>query len=313
MNRIDVHAHMRPGFYAEALHEAGLVSTAGTNVEWTPELALQHMDRYGIASSILSISFPGVHFGDEARARSLARRCNELAAELHARWPRRFGGFAVLPMPDVRGAIEEAGYALDTLKLDGVILLASYGGTFLGDPAFDPLLQELDRRKAAVFIHPGMHPASRTLSTPWPGFMLEFVIDTSRAAVNLLFSGALERFANVNFILAHGGGVIPYVAWRLSVAPIISPLLPQWPQEEIFEALRRFWYDTALSASAHSIPALLQTAAHERVVFGSDWPYAPAKITALSLAALGEAPGVSEALRRSIERDNALRLFPRFT
>lgn len=311
--RIDVHVHMSPDFYRQAFRDAGLVTTAGTSVDWTPALALEQMDTHGIATSILSISFPGVHFGDDAAAEALARRCNELAAELGVRWPGRFGGFAVLPLPDLSGALAEAQFALDTLRMDGVVLLASYGGRFLGDAAFEPLMRELDRRKAVVLIHPGMHPSSRTLGTPWPGFMLEFVIDTSRAAINLLFSGALERFPNIRFILAHGGGVIPYIAWRLSVAPMISPLVPQWPQDKIFEGLRRFWYDTALCATAHSLPALMQTSSPERILFGSDWPYAPTKITALSIQGLKEAPGLSDALRAAIDRGNALKLFPRFT
>ena len=310
--RIDVHAHMAPQFYRDALREAGRVPTSGARIEWTPELALETMDAHGIAASIVSISFPGVHFGDDRAARALARRCNELAADLGRRWPGRFGAFAVLPLPDLDGSLAELGFALDELELDGVILLASYAGKFLGDPHFEPLLAELERRGAAVLVHPGMHESSRSLELPWPGFMLEFVIDTSRAAINLLFSGALERFPGIHFILAHGGGVIPYVAWRLSLAPVISPLVPQWPQEKIFAGLRRFWYDTALCADRHALPALLETAAPERILFGSDWPYAPARITGLSIEGLREAPGVTDRLRSGIERDNALKLFPRF-
>jgi predicted TIM-barrel fold metal-dependent hydrolase len=310
--RIDVHAHMAPAFYRDALREAGRAPTSGARIEWTPELALETMDAHGIAASVVSISFPGVHFGDARAARALARRCNELAAELGRRWPGRFGGFAVLPLPDVDASLAELEFALDELELDGAILLASYAGKFLGDARFEPLLAELDRRGAAVLVHPGMHESSRSLELPWPGFMLEFVIDTSRAAVNLLFSGALERFRDINFILAHGGGVIPYISWRLAVAPLISPLVPQWPQERIFAGLRRFWYDTALCAERHALPALLETAAPERILFGSDWPYAPAEITSLSIQGLKDAPGLSERLRAGIERENALRLFPRF-
>lgn len=302
---------MAPGFYQEALRASGRAPTSGARVEWTPDAALGNMDAHGIAASILSISFPGVHFGDDRAARALARRCNELAAELGRRWPGRFGGFAVLPLPDMEGSLAELQFALDELELDGVILLASYAGKFLGDACFEPLLAELDRRGAAVLVHPGMHESSRSLELPWPGFMLEFVIDTSRAAVNLLFSGALERFRGINFILAHGGGVIPYISWRLALAPIISPLVPQWPQERIFAGLRHFWYDTALCAERHALPALLETAAPGRILFGSDWPYAPAEITGLSIQGLKDTPGVSERLRAGIERDNALALFPR--
>jgi predicted TIM-barrel fold metal-dependent hydrolase len=309
--RIDVHAHMAPGFYREALAASGRVPTSGARIEWSPELALGTMDAHGIAAALLSISFPGVHFGDDRAARALARRCNELAAELAGRWPGRFGGFAVLPLPDIDGALAELAFAMDELALDGVILLASYEGRFLGDEAFDPLLAELDRRGTAVLVHPGMHASSRELGMPWPGFMLEFLVDTSRAAINLLFSGALERFRDVKFILAHGGGVIPYISWRLSVAPIISPLVPQWPQERIFAGLRRFWYDTALCATRRALPVLMETAAPERIVFGSDWPYAPAEITGLSIEGLRDSPGVTDRRLAGIERENALKLFPR--
>lgn len=303
---------MAPEFWRRAQADAGLVPTSGARVEWTAQLALDTMDAHGIAAAILSISFPGVHFGDDRAARALARRCNELGAELAERFPGRFGTFAVLPVPDVEGAVAELEFALDRLALDGVVLLASYSGRFLGDPVFDPVLAELDRRAATVLVHPGMHPASRQLALPWPGFMLEFVVDTSRAAMNLLFSGALERYPNIRFILAHGGGVIPYIAWRLSVAPMISPLLPAWPQQKILADLRRFWYDTALCATRHSLPSLLEVSAPERVLFGSDWPYAPAKVTELSIAGLREATAVSDRTRAAIERDNALALFPRF-
>jgi 6-methylsalicylate decarboxylase len=307
---IDVHAHIVPDFWHRAQVDAGLVPTSGARIEWSPQRALETMDANAIASAILSVSFPGVHFGEPRAAAALARRCNEAAAELIERHPGRFGAFAVLPMPDVHGALGEIDFALDRLRLDGVILQASYDGRFLGDPAFEPVLAALHQRRATVFVHPGMHPTSRELGIPWPGFMLEFVIDTSRAAMNLVFSGALDRYPNINFILAHGGGVIPYVAWRLSVAPIISPLLPQWTQERIFASLRQFWYDTALCADRRSLPALLETAAPERVLFGSDWPYAPTKVTELSVAGLHGA--IPDALRAGIARENALALFPRF-
>ena len=307
---IDVHAHIVPDFWQRAQADAGLVPTSGAKIEWSPQRALETMDANGIASAVLSVSFPGVHFGEPRAAAELARRCNEAAAELIARYPGRFGAFAVLPMPDVDASLAEIAFALDSLRLDGVILQASYGGRFRGDPAFDPVLAELHRRGATVLVHPGMHPTSRDLGIPWPGFMLEFVVDTTRAVINLVFSGAVDRFAGINFILAHGGGVIPYVAWRLSVAPVISPLLPQWSQERIFTALRHFWYDTALVADRRSLSSLLETAAPERVLFGSDWPYATTKVAELSVAGLRDA--IPDRLRNGIERDNALTLFPRF-
>ena len=304
--RIDVHCHTIPDFFREAVRESGHVSTSGVFPPWSPQLALDTMDRNGIAAAITSISYPGVHFGDDAKARTLARRCNEFAADLAARWPKRFGAFAALPLPDIDGSLLE----LEASKLDGVCLLASYNGVYLGESLYDPLLEELNRRGTVVFIHPGMHPSSRETGLRWPGFMMEFLFDTTRAAVNLLFSGALERYPRIRFILAHAGGVLPYFSWRLAVAPMISPLLKGWTEERILAGIRSFWFDTALSPGPQTLGCLREVAEPARILFGSDWPFAPEGVTAKSLAALDALDG---AQRRSIGRDNALALFPRFT
>ena len=309
--RIDLHCHFTPDFYREEILARNMAPTSGVYPLWSPQLALDFMDTNGVGASVISISHPGVHFGDRAGARVLARRCNEVGAECSQRWPDRFGAFLTVPLPDVDNALAEIDYAFDTLKLDGICLLASYHGKFLGDPLFDPVLAELDRRGAVCFIHPSMHPTTSALGLAWPIFVMEFLFDTTRAVVNLLFTGALERYPNIRFILAHAGGLVPYFSWRLSVAPMVSPLLPQWEPERIFAALRRFWYDTALSAGPQTMGTLAQVAEPSRIVFGSDWPPAGPKAVRASIDALN-APGyLSEAQRRAIERDNALALFPR--
>ena len=142
---------------------------------------------------------------------------------------------------------EETARCLDQLHFDGVCLFASYGARFLGDPAFDPLMEELNRRRAVVFVHPAMHPSMAAVDLPWPGFMMEYPFDTTRAAVNLIFTGALQRYPDIRFILSHAGGVLPFIAWRLSVSPMIDPRLPQLSREQVFAGLRHFWYDTALA------------------------------------------------------------------
>jgi 6-methylsalicylate decarboxylase len=308
--RIDVHLHVIPPFYRDAVYEAGSGPALGRYPEWTPELALELMDRSEIALAITSLAQPGVQFTATEAARALARRCNDYAAELNARWPKRFGAFAVVPMHDRDDAIAEIDHAYDALRFAGVCLFASYGEKFLGDAHFDPVLTALNERDAVVFIHPTYHPSSRALDLPWPGFMMEYVFDTTRAAVNLVFSGALDRFPRIRFILAHAGGVMPYFAWRLSVAPMVDARLPQWPRERILEGFRRFWYDNALSPGAQTMGALATVAAPERIVFGSDWPFANARVVAAALEA-HTAPGLhSDAARAAIDRDNALALFP---
>jgi len=310
--RIDVHFHIIPPFYRDAAYAAGAGPALGRYPEWSPELSLELMDRSGIEMALTSVSQPGVQFASPAAAAPLARRCNEFAAELCARRPRRFGAFALVPMHETGAALAEIAHAYDALDCAGVCLFASYGTKFLGDPRFDPVLAALDARAAVVFIHPTYNPSSKAIDLPWPGFMMEFLFDTTRAAVNLLFSGALERFPRIRFILAHAGGLMPYFAWRLSVSPMVDKRLPQWPRDKIFAGLRRFWYDTALSPGPQTMGSLATVAAPERILFGSDWPYANAPIVAAAIAE-HEAPGfLAPAQRAAIDRANALALFPQY-
>lgn len=311
--RIDVHFHAVPAFFREATEAAGRRPAISAGLPaWSPELAIAVMDRHGIATAVTSISQPGVHFGDDVAARTLARRCNEDAASCIARFPGRFGAFAILPLPDVEGACEELAYALDVLRLDGVVLFASYGERFLGDPAFDPVLAALDARGCAVFVHPALHPSIASLRLDLPAFAIEYPFDTTRAATNLIVRGALDRFPRIRFILAHAGGTLPYLAFRLAMSPSIDPKrLGHLTAGDVLAKLRHFWYDTALSAAPSSLAALLQVADPSRILFGSDWPYAPETVTAASVAALEQSPLLDGRLRAAIGRENALALFPR--
>jgi len=309
--RIDFHFHLIPKFYQDAVYAAGTGPQIGRYPEWSPERALELMDAHGVEVALTSLAQPGVQFGERAQALALARRCNDYAAELNARWPARFGAFAVVPMWEIGDAIDEIGRALDTLGLQGVCLFASYDEKFLGDPHFDPLLAELDARAAVVFIHPGMHPSSRNLDLPWPGFMMEYLFDTTRAAVNLAMSGAAERFARIRFVLAHAGGLMPYFAWRLSIAPMIDRRLEPLTPAQILARLAHFWYDTALAPTPATLACLAGVAKPEQVVFGTDWPFANAGVIAEAMKyAAADLPGKLD--RAAIDRGNALALFPQF-
>ncbi|HTP90705.1 MAG TPA: amidohydrolase family protein [Xanthobacteraceae bacterium] len=309
--KIDVHFHLIPQFYRDAVYEAGTGPAIGRFPDWTPALALDLMDRHGIALALLSLAQPGVAFLPNDKAAAFARRCNDYAAELIGRHPERFGCFGLLPMHDIDAAIAEARYCLETLRFEGICLFASYGETFLGDAAFDPLLAYLHSAKAVVHVHPSLHPSSRSLTLPWPGFMIEYVFDTTRAAVNLLFTGALDRFAGIRFILSHAGGTLPYLAWRLSVAPMIDKRLKQRSREEIFAGLKTFWYDNALASGIEPMGALSRIAARERIVFGSDWPFCNDGVVTEEVADF-TAPGfLAPETIAMIARKNALALFPK--
>jgi predicted TIM-barrel fold metal-dependent hydrolase len=306
---IDVHFHLIPQFYSDAVYEAGRGPAIGRYPDWSPELALELMDKHGIALAITSIAQPGVAFMPDGKAADFARRCNDYAADLIAAHPGRFGCFGLLPMHGMETAIAEARYCLDTLRFEGISLFASYGEKFLGDTAFDPLMEYLNAREAVVHIHPGLHPSSRSLDLPWPGFMIEYPFDTTRAAVNLLFSGALERFSKIRFILSHAGGTLPYLAWRLSVAPMIDKRLKQRSRQEIFAALKTFWYDNALASGVESMGTLSRIAAKERILFGSDWPFCNESVVAEEVKDFTASGFLPRDVMAMIARDNALKLF----
>jgi predicted TIM-barrel fold metal-dependent hydrolase len=309
--RIDIHFHLIPKFYQDAAYEAGAGPAIGRYPDWSPELALELMDRSGIEVALMSLAQPGVGFGDPGKASALARRCNEYSAELNARWPRRFGALATVPMAETRAAVAEITHALDQLSHHGVCLFASYGEDYLGDARFDPVLEVLNDRAGVVFVHPAFHPSSRKLTLPWPGFMMEYVFDTTRAAVNLVFSGAIERFPRIRFVLAHAGGLMPYFAWRLSVAPMIDKRLTQLSTDQVYERFRRFWYDNALAPTAETFECLKRVAPPGQIVFGSDWPFANGRVIAAAVKTY-EGVAMPPEQRDAVDRSNALSLFPQF-
>jgi predicted TIM-barrel fold metal-dependent hydrolase len=227
------------------------------------------------------------------------------------RWPNRFGAFATVPLWDMREATAEIEHALGELKHQGVCLFASYGEKFLGDKCFDPVMEALNAHAAIVFVHPALHPSSRKLDLPWPGFMMEYVFDTTRAAVNLVFSGAIERFPRIRFVLAHAGGLLPYFAWRLSISPMIDKRLEQLSPADIYARLGRFWYDNALAPAAETLACVERLAPAGQIVFGSDWPFANARVINEAVKTY-EAVPLPQAQREAIDRGNALSLLPQW-
>ncbi|MDF2117193.1 amidohydrolase family protein [Roseiarcaceae bacterium H3SJ34-1] len=328
-HRIDVHCHSLLPSYKKALQEADL----GVNVRlprWSPELALEMMDRHDIAASITSISVPGTHLGDDGKAKDLARRCNDEAAAMTQRHPR-LGAVATLPLPNVELACREAERALDQLGADGVGLLTGYHGKYLGHADYDELLAVLNDRSAVVLIHPAVHPSTRAVTLGVPNFVLEYPFDTTRAATNLLFADVLERFPNIKFVLSHGGGTLPFLAWR--IAAIATWQMSQPPEDErflkdnfptaltkkypvvttdlVYALLKRFWYDTALVPDQAAMGAVRVLADENRILFGSDWPYAYEVIVDDEVKRLNDEAALPPEVRARVDRLNALELFPR--
>lgn len=302
--RIDVHHHMVPSSYAQWLRDRGLAAGGLPIPDWSPEASLELMDARGVETAILSVSTPGVHLGNDAEARARAREVNELAAKVVHDHPARFGFFATLTLPDVDGALAELAHALDTLRADGVVLLANSRGVYLGDPRLDPLFDELDRRRAVIFVHPSILPGIEPLLDV-PPFVADFLLDTTRAAIGLARSGTLDRCSDLKVILSHAGGFVPYAAYRISMAASAAgnPL-------DGLARLKRFYFDTALSGSPTALPSLLAFAEPDHVLFGSDFPYAPAGVVG-AFTGMYEGFSLEGARRASIDRRAAEGLFPR--
>ncbi|GAA2629005.1 amidohydrolase family protein [Actinomadura fulvescens] len=269
--RIDVHQHLVPAAYAGRLRDHGITAPGGRKLPgWSPAMALELMDRQGIATALLSLTTPGVHLGDDREAAAAAREFNEFGAELVKDHPGRFGLLATLTLPYVDGAVTAAAHALDELSADGVVLLANSHGRYLGDPSFDPLMAELDRRGAVVLVHPAELPGPAAAGIP--PFAADFLLDTTRAAYGLVRHDVPRRFPGIRFVLAHAGGFLPYAAHRLAVS-----LFDQTGRDPatILDDLAGFYFDTALSSSPAALPSLLSFARPGHVLYGSDWPFAP--------------------------------------
>lgn len=306
---IDVHSHIIPPFYLTenrdriAGSRGGEISRAW--LEWSPQQSLAAMDEHGVETSMLSLSTPGVWFGNAEEARAIARRVNNYGAELARNHPGRFGLFAVIPLPDTEGSLREIEYALDVLKADGIGLFTSYGDKWLGDGAYAPVLEELNRRKALVFVHPTTPNCCRTLMPGISTIMAEVPQDTTRTIISLLFSGTLTRLKDIRFIFCHAGGTLPIVAARITQygPKDLAEVLPQGVEYE----LRRLYYDIAVSGYQPAVAALTGLVPMSQILFGSDFPYRPLGESADTLPQIG----LSEKDLAAIGRGNVLGLLPR--
>ena len=309
---IDSHHHVLPPEYVSTLANRGMVPLGGVAwPKWTPELAVAVMDQNGVDKSILTLSEPGVYFGDAALARELSRIVNDYCARVVSDRPERFGALGVIPLPDIDSALKEVEYVLDTLKLDGIVTLSNLAGTYVGDRSFDPVYEELNRRKAVVLVHPTT-PKEPLPSLKVPPFCLEFMFDTSRAITNALFNGTFERFPEIRFVFTHVGGTIPFLVSRLEYTRARTtakfPGLEQNTPKGISPYLNKLYFDTASSYGPATLAAVGHCPGYKHILYGTDWPYAPDPWVGQTTRSLNEYFGGNPALA-DIKSANALELF----
>jgi predicted TIM-barrel fold metal-dependent hydrolase len=304
--RIDVHHHVAPPKWLSDVLDRDLLQPATRN--WGVEKSLDDMDRGGVASAAVSVTNPGLWFGDMAQSRRLARDSNEFMARMTHDHPARFGFFAAMPLPDADATLQEIAYALDTLKADGIGLFTSYRDIWLGNDAFTPVMAELNRRKAAVFVHPTAAPCCMNLIPDVAPGVIEYGADTTRAILGILCSGAAVRFPDIRFIWSHAGGSAPFFAGRIEASiPRLKDHATRLPHGAIHE-MKKFHYDVAGAANRGALVSLLEMVAATQVLFGTDYPSGFSNDIIAGLATLG----FSDADLAAINRGNALKLFPRF-
>lgn len=315
---IDVHSHALLPRWVDAVAAAqGMprdkLMIAGTPIpSWSPEEHVAVMDAHGIAACVLS--WPSAtSFLRGSAAADLARRLNEDFAEIIARYPGRFGAYAVVPMDDMGAANEEMAYALDTLGLDGVACCTQADGAYLGDPRYDFWFEEMNRRGVALFVHPSEPPeGSKSKLTINPA-IIEFMFESTRMLTNMVLSGAKRRFGEIKIISTHGGGAIPYLASRIS---ILEPLFGAGEgrralsAEEIFEGLASFYYDLTASTAAASLDAIRHLVPASRLMLGFDFPMMPAATIAPAIERFDAYRNISVSERQQIIGGTALDILP---
>jgi len=307
---VDTHHHMLPDFFWQETDNAHAPVGGLAPLRWSKEASLSFMDDAGIDVAVTSLSTPGVHTGDSAKARTLARRCNEFAAELvHAR-PDRFASFACIPLPDIDASLEELSYALDVLGLDGVVAFTNSNGVYLGDTVLEPVFEELERRKAVVFVHPNPSPDVVAHSLGLPDNLLDFPTDTNRAVAQMHYTNRFARTAHVKYIFSHAGGSIPYLAARFAIIDEMDFIAGAEERGCADDMFRRMHWDTALAASDPVFRMLRDVVGIEQVLYGTDFPYLRRDLAVRSKQQILQSSTVNAVEQSAVLGGNASRLLP---
>ncbi len=305
--RIDVHHHFAPPSWLQAMNLIGAASSPIVN--WSVQKSLDDMAAGGVTTAILSGNVPEVRPLAEEAARRIARESNEYAKQLAVDHPGRFGVFAVLPLPYIDESLNEIAYALDTLKADGIGVLTNYGDKWLGYSYFEPIWDELNRRKATVYTHPADANCCVNLVQGIPSSAIEWGMDTTRTIANLVFSGTSQKYRDINWIFSHGGGGLTAIAERLLVQMVKTPPYQgKFTREMVQAELNRFHYDTAQVSLDGTLVALAKLVPISQIMYGTDFPYRTAAEHSKGVDAI-----FSEADRKLVNRENALRILPRLT
>jgi predicted TIM-barrel fold metal-dependent hydrolase len=308
---IDTHHHILPDFFWRETNDSHAPVGGLAPLQWSKEAMISFMDDAGIDVAVTSVSTPGVHLGNSEKARVLARRCNEFAAELVHTRPGRFASFACIPLPDVDASLQELSYAIDVLRLDGLVVFTNSRGVYLGDAALEPVFKELERRQSVVFIHPNASPDAAAHALGLPDNLLDFPTDTNRAVAQMHYTNRFARTPNVKYIMSHAGGSIPYLAARLAIIDEMDFIKGAEQRGTAADMFRRVYWDTALSATDPVFRLLRDVAGIDQVLFGTDFPHLRRDLAVKAKQRILESSELNPSEKHAVLEGNAARLFPR--
>ena len=311
---IDVHAHLIPPKYCEYLGKNDALKEDGVpQPAWEVDSHLEMMDKCGIDYSLLTVSSPHPYFGDDQACQEITRYSNEYCAELKQKYPEKFGFSACVPLPNIEASIAEIAYAYDALHADGIKLPSNCRGMYLGDPAMEPMFEELNKRKAVITIHPHRPtPTQENVFSAGPIPLFEFLADTTRAVLNMIGNGVFDRYKDIAVIVPHCGSFLPNIKDRFfSMANAYVPRGIMKPVD-IEGAFSRLYYDIAGNPLPVLMKLLLSTSNPSKLMYGSDTPFTPTMAIQGALNALRNTFDHDESLipyREMILEDNAKALF----
>jgi predicted TIM-barrel fold metal-dependent hydrolase len=297
--KTDVHHHFLAPEHREALakHQAGAP-------KWSPQMSLEDMDKSGTAIAVLSQVQPGTWWGDAEESRKLSREINEYGAKLVRDHPGRFGLFATITPLDIDGSLKEIEHAFDTLKADGIGLLTSYDGKYLGDASFAPVYAELNRRKAVIYVHPLTPNCCNNVVPGIPAGSIEYATDSTRTIAHLVFTGTSQKYPDIRWIFSHSGGTLPFLTQRFIQQQKVQkhPHLPNGPMPEF----QKLYYELAQGNTRAQLAALLEMVTVSQLMYGTDYPYRDGAEVNDGIANWKFSP----AELRAIETETARKLLP---
>ena len=309
---IDTHHHFYAPEYKQASDEFNSqfhIPPIPLITSWTPEQSLAEMDKGGVQLSVVSLpSTPGLWFnkGPEMAVK-MSRICNDYAATMMQKYPKRFAFWAALPMLDIDASLKEIAHALDDLKADGIGLQTSYGDKWPGDPMYAPVWEELNRRHAVVYFHPLAPACCGRIADAAPNpAVLEVPFDTVRAIVSLLMTGSFVKYRNIKWLWSHGGGAMPMLSGRVNQFVKDDKNQPNYAPNGVYAELTRLYYDTANAVWKPTWGSVRSLIPVSQILFGTDYPY----FFVDQVEELGKR-GLSAKDLQAVYSGNAKKLLPR--